>query len=298
VSSFQFLPTTDSFSLINALQLARSAQLVYSAGEEVEQEVIRDWGFRDFDFFDVRGTQGMIAANRDIVLVSFRGTEQDAYSDWMTDLNAELVPGPMKGYVHGGFYDALSQVWMHIDKAVKRFDRRQSKSLWVTGHSLGASLATLAVARWLERGREVSGLYTFGQPRTGDSDFARNFNFDFKSKAFRFVNNKDLVTRIPPRAFGYSHLGTFKYFTESGVLEDSIGWWNEFLDSWSFRSEDYFLSFNVGIEDHSMDMYHQLISQVAKTTRTSLTLHQNLDAFIYRSIQHLKNTVTVRRRAA
>jgi triacylglycerol lipase len=296
--SFQFQPTTDSFSLINAQQLARSAQLVYSSGEEVEREVVRDWGFRDFEFFDVRGTQGMIASNRDVVLVSFRGTEHDAFSDWMTDLNVELVPGPMKGYVHGGFYEALSHVWMRIDKTVKKFDRRQNKSLWVTGHSLGASLATLSVARWLERGREVAGLYTFGQPRTGDNDFARNFNFEFKTNAFRFVNNKDLVTRIPPRAFGYSHLGTFKYFTESGVLEDSIGWWNQFLDSWSFNVEDYFLSFDVGLEDHSMDMYQQLVTNVAKKARTPLALHQNLDAFIYRSIQRIQNTVSVRRRTA
>jgi triacylglycerol lipase len=113
----------------------------------------------------------------------------------------------------------------------------------------------------LDAGRAVSRLYTFGQPRTGDSTFARNFNFAFKPNAFRIVNNNDLVTRIPPRSLGYRHVGTFKYFTETGELVDSIEWWNGFLESWKVLLEDVVEWATDGVHDHSMTGYRELIER-------------------------------------
>jgi hypothetical protein len=39
----------------------------------------------------------------------------------------------------------------------------KAQSLWLTGHSLGAALATLGMASLGEEGKPVNGLYTFWQ---------------------------------------------------------------------------------------------------------------------------------------
>ena len=263
VIDFQFAANASEFDLGNACQLAAAADLVYASGAIIERMAIDEWGMRSVSFHDVSGTQAFVAANDELVLVSFRGTEPDQLTDWITDARVELVAGPLGGRVHAGFYDALSHVWQQVTNRVHELTGDGRRRLWVTGHSLGAALATLATARWLDTGRQVQGLATFGQPRTGDELFARNFNFAFKPYAYRIVNHNDLVTRVPPQAFGYSHTGTFKYSTERGELVDNIAWWQRFLDSWQGAFDDFFDWASDGVRDHNMSQYRQLLGRAA-----------------------------------
>jgi len=250
---------THHFDLSTALRLASAAELVYADPHLVERTVIAAWQYADFCFLDVETTQCLVAADSQSILVCFRGTEADRAEDWITNLDFDLVDGPFGGRVHEGFYDALSCVWHLLDKEVGRLQNDGRRSLWVTGHSLGAALAALAVARWGEAGRPGSGLYTFGQPRTGDSTFARNFDFAFRPHAFRIVNDLDVVTRAPPRALGYEHHGTFIYFTESGTLSDDVRWWQRFLEGWHGAIETILDWGGEGIEDHRIGAYRQRI---------------------------------------
>jgi hypothetical protein len=71
--------------------------------------------------------------------------------------------------------------------------------LWVTGHSLGAAVATVAADALPATG----GVYTFGSPRVGDGDFAAAFNRRFADRSFRYVDDHDAVTRVPPESFGF-----------------------------------------------------------------------------------------------
>lgn len=254
------------FDLGHAACMAHASEIVYLPADEAYAAVAAEWDFEHFEFYDIQDTQAFVAADDRFLVVSFRGTEPTSLQDWVTDANTELVPGPLGGNVHAGFYDALANVWQLMDRYVRHLMEERPRRLLVTGHSLGAALATLAAARWLEAGEAVGGLYTFGQPRTGDDNFARQFNFEFKPFAFRFVNNNDLVTRIPPRAFGYSHLGTFKYFTEGGTFAEEIDWWNRFLDGWRGRLDDVFSSGDDGIKDHSMTEYRSLVDAAYRDT--------------------------------
>jgi triacylglycerol lipase len=130
-------------------------------------------------------------------------------------------------------------------------------SLWITGHSLGAALATLAVAKLrMEDDRPVNGLYTYGSPRVGDRIFARNFNQEFVA-AFRLVNNTDIVTRAPARIMLYSHVGHFLYLDEDKNLHDDIHWWYQFLDICKDAVQDLFdKDIDLGgIVDHRMTEY-------------------------------------------
>lgn len=259
---------TTEFCLQKALSFARAADLAYRNSNEIESVVRSDWGMETVTCFDepTWGTQGFVMSNADAIVVAFRGTQITRPEDISTDLMFLPVAGPYSGQVHSGFFYALNAVWPDVERAIA-LSRTHPKSLWFTGHSLGAALATLAVAKLRDIDTPVEGLYTFGQPRTGDRVFARNFNCDFGKYAFRFVNNNDVVTRIPPRELQYSHVGKLKYFTEDGRLVEDISFWNRFLDRVHGRIEDFLEWGTDGLRDHDMPNYVALIEGALRKER-------------------------------
>lgn len=49
-------------------------------------------------------------------------------------------------------------------------------------------------------------LYTMGQPRVGDSDFALFLKMQVPN-FYRVVNYADIVVHSPPKAFSFEHAG-------------------------------------------------------------------------------------------
>lgn len=260
----KFNPNTTRWVPGNALALANAAQLAYSDAPAVAAK-LQEWGFDPvkFEFLNRSDTQGFVAGAEEMVVVSFRGTQSNDIWDWMTDADVVLRPFPA-GLVHRGFYHTLDDVWDEMNAAIKKL-QDHGQSLWFTGHSLGAALACMAVARLtFERHTPINGLYTFGHPRTGDFVFSSHFDHEFGDKTFRFVNNRDIVTRIPPREIGYSHVGQLMFFNEKGKLLTDDHWWNKFLRE-----------IEVGIEglekpaalvgDHAIALYVQNMSENVRT---------------------------------
>lgn len=247
--AFKFDANTRDYSRLNAYWLGQAALLTYQDEAGVRSQV-EAWGLNDLSFFNQQETQAFIAGNEAVLILAFRGTTN--LTDWMTDADIDLVGGP-GGRVHEGFNVALNVVWREIWSVIR--EQRTGRALWVTGHSLGAALATLAVAKLrLEKDEPVNGLYTFGSPRAGDRDFARAFDADFERQTFRYVNNNDIVTRVPFRALHYSHVGTFKYFNNRGVQQE-ISWWDKIVDRVEGRIQELLEPGLDGIEDHNMTLY-------------------------------------------
>jgi len=272
-----FNANTTRWEPSNALALAQAANLAYS-DEEAVRVRLQAWGFDLTQFQPLNNpttdTQGFVVGNDQMILVSFRGTQPDDVHDWLTDLEALLYPfNP--GMVHRGFHDALDSVWGEVKDAISRFPNA-GQSLWFTGHSLGAALATIAVARCLfeQPHLPVNGLYTFGSPRTGDFTYGRELDNEFGDKTFRFVNNRDLVTRVPPRELLFSHVGRTMFFDENGVLRNDDHWWNKFLREVDVDFESLENLPQV-VEDHSLDRYlanlTKYIQDVAANRRVPLT---------------------------
>ena len=107
----------------------------------------------------------------------------------------------------------------YLDEVSNEDGRR--RSVWFTGHSLGAALATLAAARY----GNVAGLYAFGSPRAGERAFAAGFRIN----TYRFVNNDDLVTKVPLPG-PYRHVGTMKYIDHEGVVLHDPSLWGRAKD--------------------------------------------------------------------
>jgi len=251
----------------NALTLVKLARVAYQREEEIAQQ-FASWGFSQFAFVttptpeEAYDTQAFIVANSDLIFVIFRGSE--SRTDWKNNLDFVLIQGyggrvdEVQGRVHRGFSRALDSVWEQVKQIIAQF-QDQGQTLWFTGHSLGAALATLAVSRLvLAEDKPVGGLYTYGSPRVGDRVFAQNFNNQFKAQSFRFVNHIDIVTRLPPRQAGYSHVGTFLYFSDSVRITNDLYWWIKFLDTYPMPDatvEQRLSNGLAGAEDHGIDLY-------------------------------------------
>jgi endonuclease G len=200
--------TGAGFSWQRALSLAVASKLAYESESIVDNVVKNSWGFSACRFIDVNETQGFIAHTDHVVLVSFRGTE--SLGDWLGNLRLNGTDRPY-GVVHSGFLGAYLVAQGHISAALGSAGA-QGKRLWVTGHSLGGALAAVFAAEELNR-FNLSGIYTYGQPRTGRGDFAQLFATNYADSFFRFVNDDDMVPRIPP---GYAHVGNLIHFDSDG----------------------------------------------------------------------------------
>lgn len=175
----------------NAWWLVEAALLAYWPPEQASV-IFRDGGGLECEFIEERGTECYVAWNASAAIVTFRGTQPDQLIDVWTDIDAALVPWRDETeHVHEGFRLALT------DRVVERIGARLAalpgRSIWLTGHSLGAALATLLA----DRVAAFAGLYTFGSPRVGDASFARGFSARHAGRSFRYVNYRDVVTAVP-----------------------------------------------------------------------------------------------------
>ena len=98
-------------------------------------------------------------------------------------------------------------------------------SVEVTGHSLGAPLATYYVAEneLIHKTRNL-GLYTFASPRVGDREFVNIFNA-LGLTSWRIVNKEDLVPRMPPGfppTFLFQHVNAEQLYNSSGKVRPTV----------------------------------------------------------------------------
>jgi hypothetical protein len=132
---------------------------------------------------------GFVVKKGDKTYLVFRGTQvvegSDRLAEWQTDFFAlpMLRFGP--GNVHRGFAGVWQSVAPSVAKALEGID---AKKLVITGHSLGAAIATLA---WLQLGGD---LVTFAGPRVGDAHVGTAL---WNGNAVRIVNTPDIVPLVP-----------------------------------------------------------------------------------------------------
>lgn len=234
LEAYPFRPRADRFEMINAWWLIEASTLAY-AGEDFAREKFQRAGLPEIKFFSGPSTQCYVAHNGDFLILVLRGTEirrredrpgfANIIADLATDANLALVESGRGGKVHRGFHQALDEVWEGLLDYL-RSKENSRRTVWFTGHSLGAALATLAAQRY---GR-VRGLYTYGSPRVGD----RGFHKAFPVRAHRFVNHRDIVARVPPPLF-YQHVGDLKYIDGEGLIHEDSGPWKSLVND--FRSE-------------------------------------------------------------
>lgn len=150
------------------------------------------------------------------IVLAFQGT--DSLTDWFYNLQI----GKTTAYPHcdgcrveDGFYKKWSAVVDAITAAVRSLMLSYpSTPLYITGHSLGGSLAVLAAAH-LEYNVSlpVTGVYTFGEPRVGNAAF-RSFYNQGVHVSWRVTHHKDPVPHLPMEVLGYRHISTEVWYPD------------------------------------------------------------------------------------
>jgi hypothetical protein len=238
----------------NAYWLGRAAELAYQ-DEAGFRGAVAGWGVQ-CRYVGVGDTQAHVAAGPDRMIVAFRGTETNP-GDIATDAKFKLVDWSGPGKVHGGFLKAFDGApWKAVTDAMAAL-AQPGQTLWFAGHSLGGALAVLAALRWTLEGRKpaVAGVYTIGQPRVGDKAFTAALEGALGARLFRYVNNRDIVPRVPLRAMGYEHAGTILYFDGTGLLHTDPALWFQLLDTAFVELSQAKASLKETVGDHSAVEY-------------------------------------------
>ncbi len=152
----------------------------------------------------------------------FRGTEPLSLTDWIKDdlEFAKMKPADFVNCdncrVHEGFYDSYMDLKPGIMRAFEQLGVAAGSSVWVTGHSLGAAMASIAMFDLHGYGYNIQQSYTFGQPRVGDSAYYSAFKAQLGAAGeFRVVHNCDPVPHLPLEAMGFHHVPTEVWYDES-----------------------------------------------------------------------------------
>jgi predicted lipase len=118
--------------------------------------------------------------------------------------------------VHQGFYNAYKGVAPLVQPLAKKLISSFSNAkFYITGHSLGGAMAIHCALDMRQIGIHVDAVYTFGQPRVGNQNFA-NFQGQL-TEVYRLINYADIVPHVPPSSFGFKHGNPEIWYTPRGM---------------------------------------------------------------------------------
>jgi predicted lipase len=167
-----------------------------------------------------------ISPSLQTIIVSFRGTAsitgtiidldiRKSTPDFATLVHLGTAQDklPSGAKIHAGFersYDSVrSIVQSNLKETVLKFPSYQ---IVFVGHSLGGAIATLAALDFsLVNARAFDdriSIYTFAQPRVGNSEFATWFSkSSFSKRFYRVSQETDPVPQLPFLGLGFQHVG-------------------------------------------------------------------------------------------
>lgn len=169
--------------------------------------------FRDLEPF------ALVAQRDDKAYVIFRGTE--TLEDWYKDAEVKQVSYELPhisnvGLVHEGFFDLYKTLRLPLLSQLNAL--QDIRTLYITGHSLGAALAMVSTPDLLVNALTQQTPHVFqynlAGPRACNPKLAATLN-DSHAHIYRIVNSCDLVPDMPPSVY----LG----FKEK-VLYDHVGY--------------------------------------------------------------------------
>ncbi len=204
-------PITELDRLRRSLLFAELSMLSYLADDEA-QPVFNGLGFRSAQYLERDGAQAYVLGTDSDLIVVCRGTEPNEWNDIKADANALTDVAETIGRVHRGFKREVDDIWPEISAALSGEERQ----VWFCGHSLGGAMATICAGRseFSDEVRTATEVHTFGSPRVGTKRYIQHASVAH----VRWVNNNDIVTRVPPRWLGYGHTGVQMYLDRNGEI--------------------------------------------------------------------------------
>jgi triacylglycerol lipase len=220
------------------------------------EPILARMGFGDVRYIERDGAEVFVMGTDLDVVVACRGTEPNEWNDIRADVNARTEFVDPLGPIHRGFKREVDDIWPHLEELLEGEDR----TVWFTGHSLGGAMATICASRCTSCASTSSPVevVTFGSPRVG----TRNYLEHAGVQHVRWVNNNDIVTRMPPTWLGYRHTGVRMYIDRHGELRATTkrradDRWAGFVDGIRGRRFDHF-------SDHAIKDYVRHLTRAAR----------------------------------
>lgn len=242
-----------------SLLFAKLSQIAYM-NEAQAFQAAKKLGFVDCEFYEKDGAQAYRFQNQYDCVIACRGTEPTCFNDVKADLKAAPVVAETVGRVHMGFKQEVDDLWPMIREDLAA-PGAKNLNVWFTGHSLGAAMTTIIASRcnYDPSMPDIDGVFTYGSPRVGWSKYIKSLNVPHH----RWVNNNDIVTRVPLAIMGYRHHGEEHYMNAFG-FERKLTGWQRLKDrlrgmkmGWSKGTVDSFA-------DHSMTNYIANLEKIIK----------------------------------
>lgn len=225
------------FSLANAKACAEASRLAYVSEPTIQSA----------------RNHILILVGDEADVVAFRGTAN--FRDALTD--AECI---RENHIHAGFKAAFDSTAIELLEAL--CNRPEGKPLFFAGHSLGGALAVLAGWFFSEHYPQAQ-VYTFGQPRVADSWFASECQKRFGDRHFRFVNEEDIVPRIPGYLMGYRHSGQEVFFPSLGGMRFGAPLWMKLLSDIYGTYLDWRVNHELAqLRDHAINRYISRLNSI------------------------------------
>lgn len=264
-------PAAAGWSAVNAHALVVASGLAYEAdAEKLRSGVQARLGMTDVERFSWSlpavagqgegGLQGFLAGSDEVILLIFRGTEQNV-ADLLTDLwfrpvaLKEKLKTEAPGKVHEGFATALAGVWPDLKTKLDAMRLRHPKAvIWAGGHSMGGALALTAAAALSQPAGAypLQGVTVFGAPVTGEPEFCEGLSKALPGRVHRCVCSfdlvgEDLLSRVPVpwQSWQYQVPGQLVYFDARGGVHTA-------LDKWLLVKESMRFAKDLGIEFSSL----------------------------------------------
>jgi len=243
-------------SLRRSLLFAEISMLSYLPDAEA-QPVFTSVGFTTVRYIERDGAQAYELGTDDDVVIVCRGTEPNEWNDIKADANALTDLAETVGRVHRGFKREVDDIWPSLEEVLQD----ETRTVWFCGHSLGAAMAQICAGRCQlsEIAAQPREVVTFGSPRVGNGRYIQHA----KVRHLRWVNNNDIVTRVPPRWFRYRHTGTRMYLNSKGEhvrLTPAMRGRDRWAGFWSGLKQRKFDHFS----DHAIAAYVDNIRRAAK----------------------------------
>ena len=243
--------------LQRSLLFAEISMLAYLPDREATP-VFERVGFREVRYIERDGAQAYELATDDDVVIACRGTEPNEWNDLRADANAFTDLAETVGRVHRGFKREVDDIWPALEQTL----REETRDVWFCGHSLGGAMAQICAGRCRlsDIAAEPREVVTFGSPRVGTKRYLRHAAL----RHIRWVNNNDIVTRVPPRWLRYSHTGARRYLNRHGDIatltkhQRARDRWSGFRSGLKARKFDHF-------SDHAIVEYVRHIRRAAES---------------------------------
>jgi hypothetical protein len=205
----------------------------------------------------------LVGTTAEDVIVAFRGTippnihNQQSMLDWISDLTDEplAVPG-MAGKVHDGFWQGLSALWPSLVKEIQQQVSATGLPLYITGHSKGGALASLAALRLKqETGIAPAAVYTYASPHPGDMEFAKQYDLEIPYHS-RYEYGNDVVPHIVPDSM----------FIDAIAHLPDLGKFFKGMEAWNYSSVGKlrFIDWNQkSTVDYSWELHADRLARLA-----------------------------------